>query len=264
MNDWLFQLRQRQSRAGDILGGGLNVHVVRASFLKPFTDDAVREFRPIAVAAEVAEIQMAQFGGHNLFRGIGRSVVGEMSVPAQDALLQAPRSAGVFLQQFHIVIGFQQEHIGGADAFDDQFGRVAEVGEETNVARRGAQQESDGIGGVVRHGERIHHDVANLEAGARAEDAALPFHLKLEFDGFFREAVAVERDVQFCAEAGEALDVVGVFVRDQDAGQTFRRAADGGKPLANLPAAESGIDEDSRLCGFQIGAVTAGTAAEDR
>ena len=50
---------------------------------------------------------------------------------------------------------------------------------------------------------------------------------------------------------------------NQDAGQTFRGATDGGESLANLATAETGIDENARFRRFQIGAVAAGTAAED-
>ena len=53
-------------------------------------------------------------------------------------------------------------------------------------------------------------------------------------------------------------------MRDQDAGQTFRCASDNGEALANLAATEAGIDEDACFRRFQIGAVTAGTTAEDR
>ena len=114
------------------------------------------------------------------------------------------------------------------------------------------------------HSKGIHGDIAHFKTGTGAENATFKLHLKLEFDGFLREPVAIERDFQFRAEAGKSLDVVGMFVGDQDAGQTFRRAADGGEALANLAATETGIDEDPRFRCFEIGTVTAGTAAEDR
>lgn len=242
----------------------MNLHVVRAHSLKAFADDAMGEFGPIAVAAEVAEIQVPQFSGHNLFGGVGSTIVGKMAVPAQDALFETPRTARVIVQHFHIVIGFEQENIGGADAFYDEFGGVTEVRKKTNVARRSAQQKSNGIGGIVWHGERVHGDIADLEARTGAEHTTFKSHLKLELDGLLGEPVAVDRDIQFCPEAGKSLDVIGMFVGDQDAGQTFRRAADAGEALANLAATESGVDEDAGIRCFQVGTVTAGTAAENR
>ena len=46
-----------------------------------------------------------------------------------------------------------------------------------------------------------------------------------------------------------------MFVRDQDAGQTFRRASDAREALSDLARAKSGVDEDARLGSFQQGAI---------
>ena len=43
--------------------------------------------------------------------------------------------------------------LAGADALDDQFGGVAEVGEKADVARAGAQEKTDRVAGVVRNGK---------------------------------------------------------------------------------------------------------------
>ena len=58
------------------------------------------------------------------------------------------------------------------------------------------------------------------------------------------------------------MDMIGMFMRDEDAAQAFRRASDGEQSLADLPSAQAGVDEQARLGGFQIGAIAAGTAAE--
>ena len=58
--------------------------------------------------------------------------------------------------------------------------------------------------------------------------------------------------------------MVAVFVRDENAGEVFRRATDGGETLADLAEAETCIHEDARLGGFHIGAIAAGTAAQNR
>lgn len=116
----------------------------------------------------------------------------------------------------------------------------------------------------MRNGERVHGDVADLEARAGAENATLKLHLKLEFDCLLRESIAVKWNFQFRAEAHQSLNVVRVLMGDQDAGQTFRCASNGGEALANLAATEAGINEYARFRRFQIGAVTAGTTAKDR
>ena len=57
--------------------------------------------------------------------------------------------------------------------------------------------------------------------------------------------------------------MVGVFVSDQNGGEIFRHPTDGGKALADLARAEPGVHEHPSLTGFEVGAISAGTAAED-
>jgi hypothetical protein len=57
--------------------------------------------------------------------------------------------------------------------------------------------------------------------------------------------------------------MIGVLVGDENPIQTFRRARNGGEPLADLTSGEAGVDQETRLGRFQIGAVASGTAAEN-
>lgn len=45
--------------------------MICADGLKTLTHHGMRDVRAIAFAAEMAEIQMTQFGGHDLFGGFG-------------------------------------------------------------------------------------------------------------------------------------------------------------------------------------------------
>ena len=76
--------------------------------------------------------------------GLRRGVVGEMTVAAEDALFEAPGAADAILQHLDIVIGLEHQGMGGADAFEDQFGDVAQVGQETDIHRGGAQRKPTG------------------------------------------------------------------------------------------------------------------------
>ena len=64
----------------------------RPRLLQAFTDHLMGQFRRIAIAAEMAQINPLQSGGNDLFGEAYRAVVGKMAVPAQDPLFQAPRS----------------------------------------------------------------------------------------------------------------------------------------------------------------------------
>src|SRR5690349_12729604 len=58
--------------------------------------------------------------------------------------------------------------------------------------------------------------------------------------------------------------MVGVLVGDQDAMERLRSATDLGQALADLAAAEAGINQDPRLVRLEVGAVASRTTAEDR
>ena len=60
------------------------------------------------------------------------------------------------------------------------------------------------------------------------------------------------------------MNVIGMFVGDQDCLQRLRRAVDLGQPLPNLAPAEPRIDENPSLFCFQVGAVASGTAPQNR
>ena len=126
-----------------------------------------------------------------------------------------------------------------------------------------AQQITNRVLGVVRNSKRVHEQVADFKARAGVEEMAVEFGLQLKFKRLLRGAVAINRDVQLGGNAGQSLNVVAVFMRDQDGGEVFRHPTDGGEALANLARAEPGVHEHAGFIGFDIGTVAAGTAAED-
>jgi len=226
-------------------------------------DGKTSQIGTMAVAAEMAQIELPQLGRDQLFGHLGGCFVGKMAVAAEDALLDAPGAFGVVLQQFEVMVGFEQQHVRGAHAFDDEFGRVAEVGQEADVAVAGAEQKPDRVAGIVRDGESIHQHVADFKGGAGGKDLEFQRQSERGGDGIAGKPVAVDRDAQFRRQAGKALDMVGMLVGDEDAGEAFGRAANGEEALADLASAQAGIDEEAGLVRFEVGAIAAGTAAEN-
>jgi len=94
----------------------------------------------------------------------------------------------------------------------------------------GSQQEADGFLGVVRDGKRFHGDIPDLKGGAGLEDPAIQAHAGLIFDGFLVGRFAKNGQAQFPGQRGKALDVIRVFMGDEDAGQVFGNPADGRQP----------------------------------
>ncbi len=96
-----------------------------ADLLKPLADDAVSQFGAVAVAAEVAQVQVPQLRRDDLFGRLGCGVVRKVSVAALNPLFDAPRAFQIVLEQLNVVVGFQNENVGRAHALDDQFRRMA-------------------------------------------------------------------------------------------------------------------------------------------
>ena len=81
--------------------------MARPNFLQTFVQDPVGKVRTVALAAEMAKIEVAQLTRHKLLRAISGSFIREVAVPAKDALLKAPRTMGAVLQHLDVVIGLQ-------------------------------------------------------------------------------------------------------------------------------------------------------------
>jgi hypothetical protein len=232
--------------------------------LEAFGDGGVGELGAVTVAAEVSEVDVAEVSGNDFRGGIGGGMVAEVAVSTEDTLFGGPGAAGIFLEEFEVVVGFQDEDVGGANALDDEFGGVAEVSEEADIPGGGTEQEPDGVLGVVRNGEGIDRDIAEIEGAAGLKLSESEGDFAVALDGFGGEAVAVDGDAEFSGEGAEAHDVVRMLVGNEDTVEGFRCTADAGEALSDLAAAEPGIDEQARFGGFQVGAVASGTAAENR
>jgi hypothetical protein len=115
----------------------------------------------------------------------------------------------------------------------------------------------------VRDAESINRDITNIKSRAGRKNSALKLRFQLKFNRFASEAIAINRYVKFLGKANQPGNMVRMFVCDEDSRQTFRRAANGGKPLAGLAGAEPGINQYAGFASFQIGAIAVGTAAEN-
>ena len=95
-----------------------------------------------------------------------------------DSLFHRPRPMRIILQEFFVMIGFDDERLDLAQAFHNHFCRVAEIGDETETARARVTGESKWIDSVVWHGECLHGHVADGELGARAKDSPVAILLE--------------------------------------------------------------------------------------
>src|SRR4051812_25855248 len=97
-----------------------------------------------------------------------------MSVTGLDSLLHRPRSMGVALQKFLVVIRLDDQGMNLAQPLHDHFGRVTEISDEAQATRSGMKREANRIDRVMRHRESLDRDVANFELRAGAKNSPSP------------------------------------------------------------------------------------------
>lgn len=98
--------------------------------------------------------------------------VGEMPGAAHHALFDGP-GIGAYFQHFEVVVGFENQEIRFAQVLLYDFRQIAEVGDDGYLRAVYAEGIADGIGCVMRDGEGIDFDVADLKslAGLNVLDA---------------------------------------------------------------------------------------------
>jgi hypothetical protein len=255
-------LAQLQSRARHVLCRGLQLDVRGTKFNQRTAHGAVGQFGPITIAAQMRQIESLEVRRDNLLGQYRSGFIGEMSVPAENALLDTPGAVQVLLQQLHVMIGFQQQHGGRAYALDDQLCRVAQIRQEPEIGRVRVDQKADRIVRVMGNAKRIDLHVAHFKRGARAEEANIETSAGLQLDRFLRQTIAVNGDSQLAGDHCQTLNVIGMFVRHEDPIDPFRRAANAEQALADLPSAQARVNQEAGLVGFKVSAVAAGTTAE--
>jgi hypothetical protein len=148
-----------------------NRDVICTDLMELVLDNALGKVGPVAVAAQVREKHAAESVARHFAGECGGGIIAEVSVAAHDALLEHPGPRGVLLQQFQIMVGFEHERIGVADAFDDEFCRVTEVREHSDGLRAVADSESHGVLRIVRDTEGIDGQVTNFKRVASREES---------------------------------------------------------------------------------------------
>ena len=142
---------------------------------KLFGHDVLSGFGGIAFAAKVRQIKLPQSCGHDMRDGLGGGDVGNVAVAAEDALFERPRAARTVLQHLHVVVGFEDEDVRMANAFEDQLGDVTKVGGKADIACTGVEDESNWILRVVREGKSLDVHIADFKACAGFEQPPVNF-----------------------------------------------------------------------------------------
>lgn len=199
----------------------------------------------------------------NLLEKIGGAFVGKMAVPAGDALLEVRRAQGVVAQEVEVVIGFEQEDFTFAYAVGNEAGAVAEIGEPANSRGGGVDHKPHRLNGIVRNGKGFDRKIADFKWLAGFKNAKLKIAFVNAPDFVRGVAVAINGNAELGIEHAQGLDVVDVFVGDENAIESLRGAVQSEQGIANAFGAEAAIDEHARAGRFQVCGVAAGAAAEN-
>jgi len=217
------------------------------------------EVEVVAFPAEVGQEHLLE-GVAGDFRQQRRGgLVGQVPLPAEDALLERPRAEGTVDEHF-VVVGLEHEGLAAAQAFAGELRGHAEVGGDAEARRAAGQDETDRRVGVVRQGERQDLDVADREGAAVRE--AIPRQAGAALHAARGVAVGEERHAELLVELDEAGDVVGMLVRHADGAQLGgieprrRQAAQG------FPRGKPRVDQQRRGRAFDVDAVAAAAGGE--
>ena len=184
-------------------------------------------------------------------------VIREMPGSAENALLDDPWIRAD-LEHFEIMVGFENKAVRPAQMNFDMIWNVAEIGADGDLGAVGTEGESDGVGSVVRDGERVHLDIADRKTLAgldrlNAAEALAEGFGQAALQGFHRGLSDVERGFPEAEDLREAVAVVGVLVGDEDRIEAIDVAFDGGEASEGFAFTEAGVNEDSGGVRFEQG-----------
>ena len=193
--------------------------------------------------------------------GIGEEftdgVIGKVAGAGKDALLDDP-GIGPDLEHVEVVIGFQDEAIGLAEMDSDVIRQVAEIGADGDFCAVSTEGESDGIGRIMRDGERMDVNVADGETlasldGFDASEALAESVGQNALEGFHGGLGDIERRLPEAEDLREAVTMIGVFVGNEDRVEAIDVALDSGEAGEGFALSEAGVNEDAGGFRFEQG-----------
>jgi hypothetical protein len=155
----------------------------------------------------------------------------------------------IVLQKLFVVIRLDDESVGPAQPFNEQFSRITKIGDKAETARTGVKSEPDRVDRVMRHRECLHENVANrkLSASAKNPPIAMSTQPAIAAGRFGGEGVAINRDVKFAAKNSKPADVIAMFVGEEDSVELFWRDPTLLQTQDDLARAQSAINQDPAM-----------------
>src|SRR5437764_13538023 len=203
-----------KSWANDVLQCAIYFQIGATIPLQLCANRASGQFRGIAIAGQMAEHDPLNFSRQQLLENAGRSGIGKMAMSRHDPLLHRPGPMRIVLQEFLVMIRFDNERMHLAQTFDQHFCRITKIGDETEATITGMKRVTDWLYRVVRDGKTLHQDIADGELGAGAKNSPVFVFAQSEAADRFRSLrIAINGNGKLSAEHFQPADVITVFMR---------------------------------------------------
>lgn len=180
-------------------------------------DRPAGEVGVVAVLAQVGEEDVPEVFGGDFGDELRSGLIREVAVAREDALFHRPGALGVVLKKGFVVVRFDHERVDATDRVEDLAGGIAKVGEDPKGGIGAGNDEAQGVGGVMRHGEGVDAEFPDLKSRAAVEKTPLGVDGALA-EAFGGEGIGKNGNPVFGAKHLEAAGVVAVLVGEQDAG----------------------------------------------
>ncbi len=234
------------------------------------TEAVSYQLHVVAVLAQMHEKDFLPAVSIDRIKQLESRLIGEVTVPSPNSLLEAPWSLAVALKHLSTVVGFNHENFGLPNPFPDQRRDVAEVGHPSQAAGRIEQillapleVESDRIVGVVRDAEWMHFEGRESEGLSCFED--FPVRTTRQFRLYCLNGIAIGENGE-PGELGEtpnARRMIVVLVGQENRIQFFQFNTFLLEEEMKLLAGKSCIYKDGRVGDPQKSGVTGATGAQN-
>ncbi len=257
-------MNHRTERKRSVTPGAFDGHVGEALISKPFRDNRCREFRGIAIAAQMTEDDPGEVGAGDLGDKFGRLFIGKMTVPIADALFGRPGAFGVILQENFVVVCFGEESVHSLEPVDDHTGDVSYIAEHSEAAFSAPEEKSHRIYSIVGDRKRLDLHSVDPESSARIE--LLPDDRGADALADKRASVGrcIDGDLAFPAEDFEPAGVIAVLVGENHSGDAVGIHTQHVETGAKLTRREPGIDENAGVTETDQSTVARAAAPENR
>ena len=140
---------------------------------------------------------------------------------------------------------------------------MSKIGEPTDARGGSVNHKANRLNGVVRHGESFNGEVAHFKGKPGFENPKLKIAFVNVPDFIGGMAIAINRNTELSGQHAQAGDVVGMFMGDENAIESFGGAIEREQCIANAFGTETAINKHASVGRFQVRRIATATATKN-